>query len=83
MEAFVKVDHQYLEAVLAAAGIGPVFRGWITTTYSDICSVVNVNDYLPGSFSIGPSRMPTLTSSVCTGYRAIAAEVECFEGHPA
>ena len=54
-KAFDRVDHQYLAAVLRAAGFGPVFRGWIAAMYSNICSVVKVNGHLSESFSIARS----------------------------
>jgi hypothetical protein len=44
-----------LAAVLAAAGFGPVFRGWIAAMYCNICSVVKVNGHLSESFSIARS----------------------------
>lgn len=50
-KGFDKVYHQYLEVVLVAAGYGPVFRSWIETIYSDICSVVKVKDHLSESFN--------------------------------
>lgn len=34
-KAFNRVNHQYLEAVLALASFGLNFRGWITAMYSD------------------------------------------------
>lgn len=51
-KAFDRVDHQYLEAVLAAVGFDPVFCGRITTLYSDIESTIQVNDFFPEPFCV-------------------------------
>ncbi len=51
-KAFDRVDHRYLAAVLRAAGLGPVFRGWIASMYSGICSVVKLNGHLSEPFQI-------------------------------
>lgn len=40
---FDRVDQQYLEVILVAAGFDRLFRGWITAMY--ICSVVKVNGH--------------------------------------
>ncbi|GAB1597330.1 hypothetical protein Ahia01_000009400 [Argonauta hians] len=54
-KAFDRVDHQYLAAVLRAAGLGPVFRGWVTKMYSNVSSVVMVNGYCSEPFPISRS----------------------------
>jgi hypothetical protein len=51
-KAFDRVDHRYLAAVLKAAGFGPVFRGWIASMYSGICSVAKINGHLSEPFRI-------------------------------
>ena len=54
-KAFDRVDDRYLAAVLRAAGFGPVFRGWIATIYSGICSVVKLNGHFSEPFTIARS----------------------------
>ncbi|XP_036359418.1 secreted RxLR effector protein 78-like [Octopus sinensis] len=51
-KAFDRVDHQYLGAVLEAAGLGLDFRRWISAKYSGIKSTVQINGYLSEPFSI-------------------------------
>lgn len=51
-KAFSWVDQLYMVTILEAADIELVFRGWITTMHSYICSVIKVSGHLSEPFSI-------------------------------
>lgn len=52
---FDRIDHQYLAAVLAAAGFCPTFSGWITALYNNIESIVRANGFFSEPFCIEQS----------------------------
>ncbi|GAB1599451.1 hypothetical protein Ahia01_000222300, partial [Argonauta hians] len=45
------VEHRYLAAIISVTEFSPVFRDWITATYTDIYSVEPVNGFLSEPFA--------------------------------
>ena len=52
-KAFDRVEWSFLHSVLRRMNVGPVYRRWLTTLYTDISSRVIINGYVSRPFGLG------------------------------
>ena len=52
-KSFDRVEWSFLHSVLRRMNIGPVYRRWLTTLYTDISSRVIINGYVSRLFGFG------------------------------
>lgn len=51
-KVFERGDVRYFEATLGEHRLGPTFRSWIVNSYSDIESIIQVNNFFSKPFEI-------------------------------